>query len=241
MGYVLITGSSKGIGLEIAKELSIKGHKIIITGKSENSLQSSKKNFNNTSNHKFIQIDFENDEELEKFFQEVETYEIDSIIHNLGGKIKNDTHPIDLEVLNKSINLNFLVSLKINNRLVDKLKENPSKIIYIGSTASLHAKASPCYVLAKSLISSYIKNISSVYLEKNILICGIMPGIVAHKGSEWDNKRTEDKNRYVQMKNSQPLKRFLMPNDITEHVVSLVNMQSLAFTGSMIKLDANDY
>lgn len=239
MGYVLVTGSTKGIGLEIAKVLSYEGFSVIVTGRDDIALNKAKKILSNKAEHKFVKIDFQNDSELEKFLTNLEN--IDAVIHNLGAKIEGDKHPIDIDVLNKSINLNFSVSVKINNALVSAASSNIAKIIYIGSTASLHAKASPCYVLSKSLIDVYVKNISGIYAEKGILICGVQPGIVAHSGSEWDRKRDSEPQKYNNTKAQQPLKRFLMPSDIAEHVLLLIRLNSLALTGSMIKLDANDY
>ncbi|MFA6196750.1 MAG: SDR family oxidoreductase [Sulfurimonas sp.] len=239
MGYILVTGSTKGLGLEIAKILSYAGFSVIVTGRDEVALSEAKKILNDKVEHKFVKIDFQNDDELDNFLSNLEN--IDSVIHNVGAKLDRDKHPIDIDILNKSINLNFSLSVKINNALVDTSSSNLSKIIYIGSTASLHAKASPCYVLSKSLIDTYVKNISGFYADKGILICGVQAGIVAHAGSDWDRKKKSEPERYNHVKSQQPLKRFLMPIDIAEYVLLLMRVNSLALTGSMIKLDANDY
>ncbi|MCX6050966.1 MAG: SDR family NAD(P)-dependent oxidoreductase [Campylobacterales bacterium] len=239
MGYILVTGSTKGIGLEIAKSLSYAGFSVIVTGRDEIALSEAKNILNNKVEHKFVKIDFQNSSEVDNFLSTLEN--IDAVIHNLGAKIEGDKHPINIDVLNKSINLNFSLSVKINNALVDASTSTISKIIYIGSTASLHAKASPCYVLSKSLIDTYVKNISGLYADKGILICGVQPGIIAHAGSDWDRKKESEPQKYNDVKAKQPLKRFLMPVDIAEYILLLMKLNSLALTGSMMKLDANDY
>ena len=73
------------------------------------------------------------------------------------------------------------------------------------------------------------------------MICAILPGILAHKDSVWDKKRVTDTDRYNEVKSKQPLGRFLTPSDIAEYIVDLVDKKSLAFSGSLLKLDANDY
>jgi short-subunit dehydrogenase len=239
--YILVTASSKGLGLEIAKQLSFAKYNIILTSRSKKNLKDARNLLNPKQKHKLIKIDFTKDDIDKKLIKKIKKLDIHSIIHNFGTNLVDDTHPIDIDILNKSIYNNFTVSLKINNSFVKYLTAKPSKIIHIGSTASLHAKASPAYTLSKSLINSYVKNISNIYIKNNIMICAILPGILAHKDSVWDKKRVTDTDKYNEVKSKQPLGRFLTPSDIAEYIVDLVDKKSLAFSGSILKLDANDY
>jgi len=240
-GYVLVTASSKGLGLEIAKELSFSGYNIILTSRNKNNLKKAKKSLNHKLKHKIIKIDFTKDNIDKKLIKKLKNLNIHSIVHNFGINLESDEHPINEKILNQSIYNNFTVSLKINNALSHNLIGNPSKIIHIGSTASLHTKASPSYTLSKSLINTYVKNIANEYLQKNIMICSVLPGILGHKGSNWDNKKIIDKKRYYKVRNKQALKRFILPNEIASYVVDLLNQKNLIYTGSIMKLDANDY
>ena len=239
--YILITASTKGLGLEIAKELSFAGYNIILTSRNKKNLQYAKTFLNPKLKHKTIKIDFTKDNIAKKLISKIQHLPIYSIVHNFGLNLQNDTHPIDENIFNKTIYNNFTVSLKINNLLYTRLCGAPSKIIYIGSTASLHTKASPSYTLSKSLINTYVKNISNIYVKKNIMICAVLPGILGHKGSIWDKKRITDNNKYERVRHQQPLKRFLLPSDISSYVVSVINQNSLALSGTIMKLDANDY
>lgn len=239
--YILVTASTKGLGLEIAKELSYTGYNIILTSRSKKNLQDAKKLLNPKLKHKTIKIDFTKDDIDKKLIEKIKNLNIHSIVHNFGVNLQNDNHPIDENILNQSIYNNFTISLKINNALSTNLKGNPSKIIHIGSTASLHAKASPSYTLSKSIINTYVKNISNIYVKDNIMICAILPGILAHKDSVWDKKRVTDKLRYESVKKQQPLGRFSMPKDVASYIVDIINQKSLMLSGSIMKLDANDY
>ena len=239
--YVLVTASSKGLGFEIAKQLSFNGYNIILTSRSNKNLKKAKKQLNQDIKHKTIQIDFTKDDLEQKLFKKIKKLPIVAIVHNFGLNLPNDTHPINIDILEQSIYTNFIVSLKINNFLYEKLQGDSSKIIYIGSTASLHTKASPSYILSKSLINTYVKNISQTFLNNNILICAVLPGILAHKDSEWDNKKKLQSQKYKDTKEKQPLKRFAIPQDIAPYVVDIIQQKSMMITGSIIKLDANEY
>lgn len=239
--YVLITGSSKGLGLEIAKQLSFTGYNIILTSRSKKNLYHAKEELNPLLKHKVIKIDFTKKFSIDKLIHKIEHLNIKAIVHNFGLNIKNDSHDINRDILFKSIQYNFANSIEINNKLYQKLKGNPSHIIHIGSTASLHAKASPCYTLSKSLINTYVRNISKHYIDHNISICSILPGILAHKNSSWDKKKKTEPLQYKNKKKSQPLGAFSLPKDIAPYVVDIINQKSLMHTGTNIKLDANDY
>ncbi len=239
--YILVTASSKGLGLEIAKALSFSGYNIILTSRNSENLEAAKNILNTKLQHKSITIDFTKDDIDKKLIQKIKDLNIVSIVHCFGTNLVNDIHPIDIDNLNKGIYNNFTVSLKINNFFYDKLCGDPSKIIYIGSMASLHAKASPIYTLSKSLINTYIKNISAEYLKHNILICAVLPGILGHQGSAWNKKEKTDNIKYIEKKKQQPLERFIQPVEIVSYIVDLINQKSLMFTGSLLKLDANSY
>jgi len=239
--YILVTASSKGLGLEIAKELSFAGYNIILTSRSKKNLKDAKSLLNSKLKHKTIKIDFSTDDIEKKLIKKIKDLKIHSIVHNFGKNLQYDTHPIDVVILNKSIYNNFTVSVKINNLLSKNLIGNPSKIIHIGSTASLHAKASPSYTLSKSLINTYVKNISNIYIKNNIMIGAVLPGILAHENSAWDKKRVTEKQRYEEIKQKHPLDKFLIPKDVAGYIVDLINQKSLSFSGSIMKLDANDY
>lgn len=239
--YILVTASTKGLGLEIAKQLSFSGYNIILTSRSEKNLQKAKLSLNQTLNHKTIKIDFTKNKCIEKLIHKIENYNIEAIIHNFGLNLENDSHDIDINILFKSIQYNFANAVEINNQLYKKLKGNPSKIIHIGSTASLHAKASPSYTLSKSLLNTYVKNISKHYAQNNISICTVLPGILAHKNSQWDIKKKIDPQKYKDTQQNQPLGKFSLPEDIAPYIVDLVKQKSFMHTGTTIKLDANDY
>lgn len=241
MKYVLITGSSKGLGFGIAKELSYFGYGIILVSSNDKNLIKAKKKLNPKIKHFSIKANAQSENFVKDIIKQTGGLKIEAIIHNFGKKLKNDKHDINIQVLNKSIEINFTKSIEINNALADKLKGNPSKIIYIGSTASLHAKASPCYALSKSLINVYVKNISKHYADKNILICAILPGIMAHRGSDWNKKKISEPKKYLETKNKQPLRRFLTPREIAKNIAPIVQAENLVLAGSIIKMDANDY
>lgn len=238
--YVLVTGASKGIGLEIAKQLSFNGFNIVLTSRNRQNLIDAKEQLNRNLEHKIVEIDFSKDDIYNCLIKKIDKLPLVGIVHNYGINF-HDTHPLDLEILQKAIYNNFFVSVKINNYLYKKLKGNPSKIVYISSTSSLHTKSSPSYVLSKSLINAYVKNSSMEYVKNNILICAVLPGIVAHKGSYWDRMKEKDYKKYEATLKKQPLNRFALPEDVAPYVVDIIKQRSLLLSGSLIKLDAGEY
>ena len=59
--YILVTASSKGLGLEIAKKLSFDGYNIILTSRSNKNLKQAKSELNQKLKHKLIKINFSKD------------------------------------------------------------------------------------------------------------------------------------------------------------------------------------
>jgi NAD(P)-dependent dehydrogenase (short-subunit alcohol dehydrogenase family) len=237
---VLITGSSRGLGFEIAKILSEEEFTVILNGREEKTLQAAINALKNSDNHLYFCFDLLKDNvvtTLKKFLIEKEL-SIDIVIHNLGGKFEYDTHPIKVDILNKTMKFNLYTAIEINNFIIpEMIKKGGGKIIHIGSKAGIDANASPCYSISKGALHIYIKNIARFYAKSNIMICGVIPGILDHKGSEWDKKRTNEPEKYESCKKQMPLGRFAHPKEIAPFVVNLCKLDTMQITGSLFILD----
>ena len=237
--YAFVSASSRGLGLEIAKELSFDGYNVILTSRSKKNLKKASKELAPQLQHKIIKVDFSKKGAVKKLLKRLEGLNIEVLIHNYSVNIPHDGHPLDTKVVCKSIQNNFLLSLDINNAFVSH--KSLKKIVYIGSTASIHAKASPAYTLSKSLINTYVKNSAMYYTDKGIEIYAVLPGILGHTGSQWDKKKISEPEKYYKVQKAQPLQRFIQPQEVAVYIRKLISVDQLLLSGSVVKLDANDY
>ena len=237
---ILVTGSSKGLGLAIAKDLSEHGFSVVLNARDEKSVDKALAYLNQDNPHYAFCYDLTQEDSVEKLdiYLQREKIQIDGIVHNLGGKVQNDVQPLHVNTLRKSIRLNLQTAIELNNYFIPIFKKDGGgKIVHIGSSSGYSGNAAPAYAISKGALNTYIKNSARYYAKDEILICGILPGILDHEGSEWDKKSKLEPKKYEDRKMNMPLQRFGKPEEIAPFVSSIFKIESMQITGSIISLE----
>jgi 3-oxoacyl-[acyl-carrier protein] reductase len=234
----LITGSSRGLGLAIAKELGYRRFRTILTGRSQANLDQALRDLSG-DNHIAFTLDFLNIQEIEQFLIKILNAGLIPyiLIHNLGGKLKGDSFPLDKKILDASMKLNLDVAIKINERFLPfMIQKKFGRIIHIGSDASLTGRASPAYVIAKAALNGYVKTSARYYAKHNVMFCAVLPGIFEHDGSAWSEKKMMQPDYYQKRMGEMPLGRFGKPDEIATFVAELAASDSMMYAGGLFEL-----
>lgn len=232
---IFITGSSSGIGFELAKKFLNLGFEIAINSNNIRNLKKASKFLNNC---KYFLGDVTNIKSLKKIFFQIkrEYRKIDFLICNYGNSNFNDNH-LDFEYAFKK---NFFTTVNTINYSLPILKENISKIICISSVCGIEIiKNAPLgYSIAKSAVNNYVKGISNILAEKGISINAIAPGNVMFKGSLWEKKIKNNLKRTKKyIKENVPINKFASIEDIFGVVRILLLQESNFITGCTYIID----
>lgn len=239
--WVLITGSSRGLGLEIAIKFAQAGFRTVITGRTEETLAQALAKIKSLSHpvHLSVRMDMTAEESPQLLFNRLKQQgiTISVIVNNLGGSVPGDRRNIPPDILRKSMRLNLETGVEINNLFYDDLKEQIGMIVHIGSTASLHFDAPPGYVISKTAVNAYVKNAARAFAKDNVCICAILPGILEHEGSYIDRMRVADQGRYEMALAKTAFGRFATSEEVARFVITIVNAKSSMLNGALIQLD----
>ena len=131
----LVTGASSGIGKEIAKKLSSKGIRLIITGRNLPALEKLKCSLGKNDTV-IITADLSRREECLRLYEQVKPYDIDIFINNAGlgafGKFTETSLERDLEIIDVNMTaMHILMKLFLK----DFHKKNSGYILNIASIA----------------------------------------------------------------------------------------------------------
>ena len=232
---IFITGSSSGIGFELAKNFLDLGFEIAINSNNIRNLKKASKFLNNC---KYFLGDVTNIKSLKKIFFQIkrEYKKIDFLICNYGNSNFNNNH-LDFEYAFKK---NFFTTVNTINYSLPILKENKNKIICISSVCGIEIiKNAPLgYSIAKSAVNNYVKGISNILAKKGISINAIAPGNVMFKGSLWEKKIKNNLKRtkkYIQ--ENVPINKFASIEDIFGVVRILLLQESNFITGCTYIVD----
>jgi 3-oxoacyl-[acyl-carrier protein] reductase len=232
---IFITGSSSGIGFELAKKFLDLGFEIAINSNNIRNLKKASKFLNNC---KYFLGDVTNIKSLKKIFFQIkrEYKKIDFLICNYGNSNFNNNH-LDFEYAFKK---NFFTTVNTINYSLPILKENKSKIICISSVCGIEIiKNAPLgYSIAKSAVNNYVTGISNILAEKGISINAIAPGNVMFKGSLWEKKIKNNLKRTKKyIKENVPINKFASIEDIFGVTRILLLQESNFITGCTYIVD----
>jgi len=220
----LITGGSKGIGLNIIKKLLDNNHKIINI--SRNNCKIIDKNIYNY-NYDINKIDtYQVNKILKKF-------RINNCIINSG--ITNDKffHKMKQNEWEEVINTNFTKNYSILNPVVNQMRENNNgNIILISSVnAKKGAIGQTNYSSSKSAMFGLTKSLALENSSKKILVNCICPGYI-----NTDMTKKININILNNIKKNIPLGKLGREEDISDLVLYLIEKNKY-MTGSIIDIN----
>lgn len=235
----LITGSTKGIGREVAKNLSF-DHRVIITGRNPEGVVSLKNEIENISKDKCYSFegdltDLQEQEKLISYIQSIGT--LDVVISNLGSGKSTLGSEIDDDEMRRVFEVNFFSAFSITQRCIPFLKKTNGVIVFISSIVAKQEIGAPiAYTAAKSALNAYSKSLATSLAEEGVRVNTLSPGNVYTKGGSWEKKLEENReltNQYIQ--DNVPLKKFVTPEDVCSALRFLLENQST--TGANLIID----
>ena len=168
----LITGTSSGIGENIAKFFSRKKTYIIGVSRKKNQIRN--KNFchlrGDLVDKKFI-------DEIKNFLT-TKKLKLDGLVNNAGINLPNKFNKISEDDYDKVMNNNLKAPFFLIQKLLPFFK-NKSSIVNISSFSSISGGPySSHYALSKSGLETLTKNLSIFFKDKKIRVNAISPGLI---------------------------------------------------------------
>jgi uncharacterized oxidoreductase len=180
---VFISGGSAGIGLAIAKKLSVAGNKIIINGRDETRLQHALKELDNAV---AIQGDLSIAADRVRIAEDLKTNhpEVNIVINNAGAAFMNDLSDSNNNAAEKAcqeMNTNYISVIDFTALTLPLLlKQDEAAIVNVSSIAVFRSnKYLPTYSASKAALHSYTQGLRDTFSEnENLNIYELYPPLV---------------------------------------------------------------
>ena len=239
---IIVTGSTRGIGLEIARKFNSCGWKVIATSRNEVDMTNFCKEFENKKNIEHFKVNFGSNAEIHQLKIDIENTHglVDCLVINIGsgsGAIGIDS---DFDQNLQLLDNNFFTAYRSLKILKDVLiKSDKSRVIIIGSAAGKVNVGAPInYSAAKFALSSLLKNYVKILSKDGISLNLINPGHTFTKGGLWDKKIKLDPIGVQKMLTEYvPLNKLGLGSDLAEFTYLLAQMGSNYLNGAQIDLD----
>lgn len=236
----LVTGSSRGIGLAIAKALAESGADIIgVSSKLEASGSELEKAVTGAGKKFYAyQCDLTDRASIYSFVEKVKADHptIDILINNAGHIMRAPAaeHPDDYwdTIININLDAQFILTREIGKRMVE---QGAGKIIFTCSLLSFQGGINvPGYAASKGAVSSLLKAFANEWAKSGVNVNGVAPGYIATDNTA---QLRADADRNAAILARIPANRWGTPEDMAGAFVFLSSPASDYMNGTIITVD----
>ncbi len=233
----LVSGSSKGIGKAIAKELLGSEYIVYINGRDKANVESCVSELGGCAKPLIADLCVEDSVTSSLEYILNAEKRLDLLVCNIGSGRSVLGYDISLDEYKRVFDINFFSAVVLSTKAINSLKESHGNIIFISSIAGCEPLGAPiAYSCAKTALLAYSKNLAYEVAKYGIRVNSISPGNVMFGGSTWDDKIKVDKQKVLDYISSNvPLNTFVTPEDIARAVMFLEASEFV--TGSNIIID----
>ena len=183
---ILITGSNKGIGFEIARQCGKLGFFVIISGRDETRLKTALEKLHKEKiDADSLLMDVSSLGSIENAAKQFTSkkLKIDVLVNNAGISIQGDNQLVnnDKNILDQTISTNSYGPLFVTKAFLPFI-ETPGRIVMISSGGGVLngevAGWAPAYCVSKTLLNAITKQLAHKLKDKNISVNAVCPGWV---------------------------------------------------------------
>ena len=243
----VVTGSSKGIGLGIVKDLLLEKMNVLMISRNEEILNKLKKELNKGDNLEILAGDVSDIELPKKALNLVlkKWGKVDILINNAGGPPANSFLNHNEKAWESALQTNLMSVIRFSKEFTPIMKKNNwGRIVSITSTIA--KEPSPLMVLsatARAGVAAFSKAISTELAVNNITVNVICPGGVLTDRliSLVKNRAELEKRPYEEVlkesEKSIPIQRFASVEEIAGTVSFLCSEKGRYITGVQLSVD----
>ncbi len=238
----LITGGSRGLGLQMAEALGEMGARVAITARKAAELEEASAHLSGLGIESLTVVnDLQQTDTVKPMVEDVLKAfgQIDILINNAGAAWGSpaEDHPLDAwhKVINLNLTAPFLVSQTVGK--LSMIPRKYGKIINIASIAGLVGTEpgfmpTIAYNSSKGGVVNFTRSLGAEWATYNITVNAIAPGVFPSKMSKGMIDRAE---QYIM--DQTPMKRLGGEEDLKGVTVLLASDASAYMTGQIIAVD----
>lgn len=176
-----VTGASRGIGYELAKQFAEHGFDLVIAADSDAINQATRELQAMGANVESMQVDLAQYDGVEQFYQKIKSLgrPLDAVAINAGVGVGGDfTRDTDLKDELNLIDLNIKSAVHLTKRVAkDMIARGQGRILFTSSiAATMPAPFEAVYGASKAFLQSFSQGLRNELKDTAITVTALMPG-----------------------------------------------------------------
>ncbi len=235
---VVVTGGSRGIGLQIARMLLQEQANVVICGRKQAGLDAAEAELNAPDRLMAVSAHIGKEEDVDALFEKTVSRfgKLDALVNNVGMNMITGVTDADPALWRKIIDTNLTGTFLCSRKAGQIMREqNRGKIVSVSSLAAHRASpAMGIYGIAKAGIEMMTKVLAQELAPHNIQVNAVAPGMVRTDFSKpfWSNP-----DLYDNIVKSIPLGRIAESVDVGHPVLFFCSKGSDFITGQTLMVD----
>lgn len=235
---VLVTGGSRGLGLEIAEAFGRAGASVVVTARREQWLNAAERQLKDQGISVLASIcDVADPASVEQLVQQaLATYgKIDVLVNNAGltWGAPAETMPFERwkQVIDANVTGTFLMSQAVGRHMIERAKGN---IVSVSSIAGLSGGQlnTVGYNASKAAVINFTRALAVEWASHGIRVNCIAPGLFRTRMTEGIIERAG-----AVVANTTPLGRIGQPGELAPTVLFLASEGASYITGQVVAID----
>jgi NAD(P)-dependent dehydrogenase (short-subunit alcohol dehydrogenase family) len=237
--FALITGGTNGMGFATAQQFISENGKVIITGRSTETVNKALKklganSFGIVSNAGHMKDVFHLQEEVKQY-----TNNIDLLFVNAGYGKFAPIEFVDEAHFDELFNMLVKGTFFTVQQIVPLMKEESAIVLNTSIVTEIGMANFSIYSAAKSAVQSFIKTFAAELTAKGIRVNGISPGYIKTNGFNNTGLSQEQIEGAIQnIIPTIPFKRFGEPSEIANALLFLASKEASYIHGTELTVDA---
>lgn len=235
---VVVTGAGTGIGRAVAQRFAKEGAKVLILGRTENTLKETAEADEDIS---YVVADIEKDEDIEKVVSEVkEKYgRLDILVNNAGWAPVTPFSDVRMDEYDKVFGINVRALVNITLHMLPMLKESKGNVINMSSViCKNHLLNMSMYAGTKAAVEIFTQIWAKELAPEGVRVNAI--GVGAIETPIYGKTELSDsgiKEHIEKITKAIPQGHFGKPEDIAAVAAFLASDEAGFITGSIYGID----